>query len=227
MSVVEPKGCDERKAAWSGAKRGIALIGCAALGLSAIAVPAVPTTASDDPNAYYFRHMNKTKPPKRVRRARTHRPGFTTRTRHLRHNRATRDFSKPNFGVKRRRVMTAMVPPLKFSAKQRKKALAKIHFAPHAPSRCLPKGLKNVLIGVALKFGSVRVNSTHRSWARNKRVGGRPRSFHLKCRAVDFLVRAHRYKVLRYLLSRPEVGGYKVYRRSGHIHIDDGPRRTW
>lgn len=92
---------------------------------------------------------------------------------------------------------------------------------------CVPLRLKIVLRAVSRRFGPIVVHSTHRWPLENRRKGGKPRSYHLTCRAVDFSVRgADPRAVKRYLVSRPEVGGYSYYRQ-GFFHIDTGPRRTW
>ena len=91
---------------------------------------------------------------------------------------------------------------------------------------CVPLELKAVLRKVARKFGPVKVHSTHRWPLENKLKGGKPRSFHLKCRAVDFSVEGAPSGVTAFLKSQPAVGGYSYYRQ-GFYHIDNGPRRTW
>jgi hypothetical protein len=95
-----------------------------------------------------------------------------------------------------------------------------------APTKCLPGDLRAVVADVAARFGTVSVESTHRSWSRNRRAGGARQSLHLSCRAIDFRVRARARGVMAYLRSRPEVGGLKVY-RNGIIHVDNGERRSW
>jgi hypothetical protein len=95
-----------------------------------------------------------------------------------------------------------------------------------APTKCLPGDLRDVVADVAARFGTVSIESTHRSPSRNWRAGGARRSLHLACRAVDFRVGARARGVLAYLRSRPEVGGLKVY-RNGIIHVDNGERRSW
>lgn len=95
-----------------------------------------------------------------------------------------------------------------------------------APWRCVPKRLKIVLNQVSKKFGKVIINSTHRSYSHNRRVGGKRRSYHLKCQAVDFRVQGRNRGLRRWLARHPYVGGYKRY-RSGFYHIDTGPKRTW
>ena len=91
---------------------------------------------------------------------------------------------------------------------------------------CVPLELKLVLRKVALKFGAVRIHSTHRWPLENKRKGGKPKSYHLKCRAVDFSVAGDPQGVLEFVKSQSAVGGYSRYPQ-GFYHIDNGPRRTW
>ena len=94
------------------------------------------------------------------------------------------------------------------------------------PWDCLPDHLKAVLGQVVEKWGPVTVNSTHRSRRHNRRVGGRSRSYHLRCQAVDFRVNAPTPGMVAWLRDHPMIGGYKKY-PSGYVHIDVGPRRTW
>lgn len=96
----------------------------------------------------------------------------------------------------------------------------------NAPWGCVPGRLKRVLDQVSRKYGRVIVNSTARSSRRNRMVGGKRRSYHLKCQAVDFRVAGSNKGLSRYLRSHPSVGGFKRY-ASGFYHIDTGPRRTW
>ena len=96
----------------------------------------------------------------------------------------------------------------------------------NAPSRCLPGRLKKVLGQVSRKFGRVTVNSTVRGPRRNRMVGGKRRSYHLRCRAVDFRVHGRTRGLTRWLARHPSVGGFKRY-RAGYFHIDTGPKRSW
>lgn len=108
----------------------------------------------------------------------------------------------------------------------------------HAPSRasggvswsasqgCLNGRLRGVVYQVAARFGSVRVNSTCRSRASNRRAGGAGRSHHLSGNAVDFRVFGNVRAVAAYLRSNGSVGGYKHY-GGGLFHIDTGARRSW
>ena len=96
----------------------------------------------------------------------------------------------------------------------------------HDTSWCVPWSLKVVLLRVARRFGPVKVHSTHRWPLENKRKGGKPKSFHLSCRAIDFSVPGDPVKVKAYLVSQWEVGGYSYYSK-GFYHIDNGRRRTW
>ena len=95
-------------------------------------------------------------------------------------------------------------------------------------SWCTPLPLKVALTKVAKKFGPVRVHSTHRWPLENWRKGGKSRSYHLTCQAVDFSVQGGNPQAVKsYLRSMWEVGGYSYYARSNFYHIDTGPRRTW
>ena len=93
-------------------------------------------------------------------------------------------------------------------------------------SWCVPLSMKIVLNRVARRFGPVTVHSTHRWPLENARKGGKPKSFHLTCRAVDFSVPGDPKEVIRFLKAQWEVGGYSYYSK-GFYHIDNGPRRTW
>ena len=95
-------------------------------------------------------------------------------------------------------------------------------------SWCTPLPLKIALTKVAKRFGPVRVHSTHRWPLENKRKGGKSKSYHLTCRAVDFSVKGGSpQEIKNYLKSMWEVGGYSYYARGNFFHIDTGPRRTW
>lgn len=91
---------------------------------------------------------------------------------------------------------------------------------------CVPLPLRSVLKRVARTYGPVTVHSTHRWPLENRRKGGKPNSYHLSCRAVDFSVAGDPPGVLEYIRSQPQVGGYSRYPQ-GFYHIDTGPRRTW
>lgn len=109
----------------------------------------------------------------------------------------------------------------------RRDIVQKVHFQDDTPDRCLPTELMNVIYDVAEKFGEVQILSTFRDPERNRRVGGAPRSFHLRCQAIDFRVMGpHRDGLLNYLEARDDVGGLKRY-PLGFYHVDTGPRRTW
>ena len=95
-----------------------------------------------------------------------------------------------------------------------------------APSNCVPGSLKAVIKKVAARFGPITVNSTARSRAKNARVGGRSKSYHLGCRAVDFRVHGSTRGLGAFLAEQKGVGGLKRY-SSGFYHIDNGPKRSW
>ena len=93
---------------------------------------------------------------------------------------------------------------------------------------CTPLSLKIAITKVAKKFGPVRVHSTHRWPLENKRKGGKSKSYHLTCQAVDFSVQGGSSQAVKsYLKSMWEVGGYSYYAGGNFYHIDSGPRRTW
>jgi len=95
-------------------------------------------------------------------------------------------------------------------------------------SWCVPFQLKVALMKVSQRYGAIRVHSTHRWPLENKRKGGKKKSYHLSCRAVDFSVKGgNPQDIKRYLVSMSEVGGYSYYPRGNFFHIDTGPRRTW
>ena len=91
---------------------------------------------------------------------------------------------------------------------------------------CVPPKLKIVLAKVSKQFGPVLVHSTHRWPAENRRKGGKPKSYHLRCKAVDFSVKDDPGGVLEFIKAQPQVGGYARYPQ-GFYHIDTGPKRTW
>lgn len=95
-----------------------------------------------------------------------------------------------------------------------------------APSRCVPGSLIKMLKRVSARYGPITVNSTWRPRSKNRRIGGRSKSLHLSCRAVDFRVHGSSRGLARFLLAHREVGGFNRY-PSGFYHIDNGPRRTW
>ena len=127
-------------------------------------------------------------------------------------------------GAKMAKVARGPVEPKLIKAAYQAKKSGKL--LSRAPFKCIPDELKAVLGQVAERWGTVVVNSSHRSKAHNRRVGGKSRSFHLRCEAADFSVRGSHKGLVAFLRSHPLVGGYKRY-RAGHFHIDVGPKRTW
>ena len=102
----------------------------------------------------------------------------------------------------------------------------KSHVEYRAPSNCIPGALRAVIARVSAKYGPVTVNSTYRSPGKNREAGGKVKSMHLSCRAVDFRVHGSSRGLMQYLAAQGEVGGLNRY-PSGFYHIDNGPRRTW
>jgi hypothetical protein len=95
-----------------------------------------------------------------------------------------------------------------------------------ASSSCLNGTLASVVGQVAASYGPVTVNSTCRSKARNRAVGGAHRSHHLTGNAVDFRVRGNARAVHAFLRSHGSLGGVKHY-GGGLFHVDTGPKRSW
>jgi hypothetical protein len=114
------------------------------------------------------------------------------------------------------------ISPLVLAAMPRGKA----YIDYKAPAKCVPERLRNVLNRVSAKYGPITVNSTVRSRSRNRSVGGREKSYHLNCQAVDFRVHAGASGLIGFLSSAKDVGGLKRY-PAGYYHIDTGPRRSW
>ena len=118
--------------------------------------------------------------------------------------------------------MFDQINPLILAAMPRGKS----HVEYRAPSKCIPGSLRVVLARISAKYGPVTVNSTYRSPGKNRKVGGKGKSMHLSCRAVDFRVHGSSRGLIQYLSAQKEVGGLNRY-PSGFYHIDNGPRRTW
>lgn len=92
-----------------------------------------------------------------------------------------------------------------------------------ASASCLAANLRGVIEQVA-GYGSVTVNSTCRSRARNRRVGGAGKSWHLTGNAADIRIAGNWRAAAAYL--RSSVGGFKHY-GGGLFHIDNGPKRRF
>ncbi|MGH6761175.1 MAG: YcbK family protein [Phyllobacterium sp.] len=114
------------------------------------------------------------------------------------------------------------INPLILAAMPRGKAYIQYN----APSKCVPARLRKVLNRVSARYGPITVNSTVRSRAKNRRVGGRSKSYHLSCQAVDFRVHGRSRGLMKHLAASGDVGGLKRY-PAGYYHIDTGPRRSW
>ena len=98
-----------------------------------------------------------------------------------------------------------------------------------ANTRCFPGRLKKLLRKISAHYGKpVIVISGYRSPSHNRRVGGARRSQHMRCTAADFRVPGvSKFALARYAKSLPGRGGVGTYCRSGFIHLDVGPRRSW
>ena len=72
-------------------------------------------------------------------------------------------------------------------------------------------------------FRTLKTNNMLRS----KGIGAASRSLHLKAQAVDFRLSGIPIADLSKFASWLQVGGTGRYNRSGFVHIDSGPERSW
>lgn len=80
------------------------------------------------------------------------------------------------------------------------------------------------------RYGACIIVSGHRTPARNRQVGGAPRSWHVwewhpGEMAVDVTFRRSTPVVWAHAAMDGLAGGIGTYR--SHLHLDSGPRRTW
>lgn len=140
--------------------------------------------------------------------------------------------SKTSRTVKLRTAKKSKVKAKRYKLKRSKKAFigkksrAVGSLKINASWKCVPSRLKKVIAQVRRRYGAVTINSTYRSRSKNRRAGGKKKSYHLHCRAVDFRVHGRTRGLTRFLARHPLVGGWKRY-PSGFYHIDTGPKRTW
>lgn len=72
----------------------------------------------------------------------------------------------------------------------------------------------------------IRINSGARCPNWNKRVGGKPHSYHQRGQAADIQVDGMTPRqVIAIAQGMQNVGGYNAY--DTFCHLDTGPRRTW
>ena len=100
-------------------------------------------------------------------------------------------------------------------------------------------GLDNIDIGIVNRLQVFRdilkepiiINSACRCPEHNKKVGGKPESYHLKkngCKAIDWTIK-DKEKLRRFGAFMDELwsGGWHYYPEEKFIHSDTGPRRRW
>lgn len=92
-----------------------------------------------------------------------------------------------------------------------------------ASASCLAGNLRSLIEQVS-GYGRVTVNSTCRSPARNRSVGGAGKSWHLTGNAADIRISGNLRAAAAFL--RNSVGGFKHY-GGGLFHIDNGPKRRF
>ncbi len=89
--------------------------------------------------------------------------------------------------------------------------------------------LVRLLRQIERHFGQqVLISSGCRSKARNRKVGGAKRSYHLKCMAADIKVPGvSKRSLARFVRRLSGRGGIGTYCRNSIVHVDVGPRREW
>lgn len=71
------------------------------------------------------------------------------------------------------------------------------------------------------------IRSAYRSPAHNRAVGGAPRSKHMDGTAFDIVMANHDPAAFEAAAREAGFAGFGFYPRSGFVHIDLGPARTW
>ena len=92
---------------------------------------------------------------------------------------------------------------------------------------CLPPVVIQKINSMARRDGwSVSLVSAYRSRADNARRGGATNSYHIPCRAADFVVDGVSREVVEDHLIATWTGGLGLY-CGKRFHIDNGPHRMW
>ncbi|HUG61450.1 MAG TPA: D-Ala-D-Ala carboxypeptidase family metallohydrolase [Methylomirabilota bacterium] len=91
---------------------------------------------------------------------------------------------------------------------------------------CFPPALQSILKDLGTQFGQpVVVTSGHRGAGRARRG-----SQHRACAAADIRIPGvSAGSIAKYARAHAKVGGVGTYcgRRTGLVHVDIGPRRSW
>jgi uncharacterized protein YcbK (DUF882 family) len=126
-------------------------------------------------------------------------------------------------------LVSTLLTPAFAIAGTAKQDVAFVNYVPQTSRvamSCFPASLKGVLRDLGQAFGrTVVVTSGHRG-GRSARRG----SQHRTCKAADIRIPGvSAGAIAKWAKARTDVGGVGLYcgRRSGLVHIDVGPRRTW
>lgn len=71
------------------------------------------------------------------------------------------------------------------------------------------------------------LTSAYRSPSHNKRVGGAKKSRHMKGEAFDVMMTNHDPHMFEVAARAAGFSGFGFYQKSGFMHIDIGPSRSW
>ncbi|MGI4991044.1 YcbK family protein (plasmid) [Halobacteriovorax sp. GFR7] len=87
--------------------------------------------------------------------------------------------------------------------------------------------LHQILRNLRMDNAQVEIVSGYRTLQTNNKVGGKKRSQHMVCKALDIrVVGVSNYRVWE-AAKRSQVGGLGYYPKHGFIHIDSGRIRSW
>ena len=128
--------------------------------------------------------------------------------------------------------------PLKYFSSHELLTMGGSHYARRSKNSSVDFARAGDLYRIAVVANEVRqrfgfpmlIVSGFRSRKYNQFVGGAPRSYHLRGRALDFIPvhpgrLSHLKEVASAYQAEGEIGGLGFYKT--FVHIDNGPRRNW